>query len=71
VRVLGQCRSPRVEHRGDADLGAKPLGIGGDRQRGFGRRREQQIVDCGFVLVGDIGDRSRQGEHQVEVADGQ
>jgi len=60
-------RAPAVKHRCDADPGATPLGIvglqptglsrGGDRRRGLSRRREQQILDRGFVLVGDIGDR--------------
>jgi hypothetical protein len=59
-----------VEHSGDADLGAKPLGIGGDRQGGLCRRCEQQIVDHGLVVVGDVGDRTGQREHEVEVADG-
>ena len=60
-----------MEHGGDADLGAKPLGIGSDRQRRLSRRREQQTVDRGLVVVGNIGDRTGQREHEVEVADGQ
>ena len=44
MRVLGHRRAPAVEHGGDADPGAKPLGIGGDRQGGFGRRGEQQTT---------------------------
>ncbi len=71
VRMMRHRRAPAVEHSGDADPGAKPLGIGGDRQGGLGRRREQQTVDRGFVVVGDIGDRTRQREHEVEIADGQ
>jgi hypothetical protein len=31
------------------------LGIRSDRERGLGRHLEQAIVDCRFVLVGDIG----------------
>ena len=46
------------------------LGIGGDRQGGLGRCREQQTVDRGLV-VGDISDWTRQREHEVEIADGQ
>ena len=42
----------------DADAGAEMLGIGGDRERGLGRGLEQQIVDHGLVLVGDVGDRA-------------
>jgi hypothetical protein len=60
-----------VKHSRDTDLGAKPLGISGDRQCGLSRCRKEQTVDRGFVVVGDIGDRARQREHEVEVADGQ
>jgi hypothetical protein len=69
VRMMRHRRAPSVDHRGNANLGAKPLGIGGDRQGGFDRRREQQTIDRGFVLVGDVGDRTRQREDEVEVAD--
>ena len=70
VRMMGHRRAPGVEHGGDADPGAEMLGIGRDRERGLGRGLEQQIVDHGLVLVGDIGDRSRQREHDVEVGTG-
>jgi hypothetical protein len=59
MRVMRHRRAPAVKHSRDADLGAQPLGIGGDRQHGLRRRREQQTVDRGFVVVGDIGDRTR------------
>ena len=61
-------RAPGVEHGGDADLGAQMLGVGRDRERRLGRCLEQQIVDHGLVLVGDVGDRRRQREDDVEVA---
>jgi hypothetical protein len=63
-------RAPGVEHGGDADPGAQVLGIGGDGEHGVGRGLEQQIVDHGLVLVGDVGDRCRQREHDVEVRTG-
>ena len=47
--------------------GAEMPGVGGDRQGGLGRSLEQQVVDHGLVLIGDIGDRGRQREHHVEV----
>ena len=47
------------------DAGAEMLWIGRDREHGLGRRLEQQVVDHGLVLIGDIGDRRRQREHQV------
>jgi len=39
---MRQCRSPGVEHGGDADPRAQVSGIGGDCQHGPGRRVEQQ-----------------------------
>ena len=39
---------------------------------GLGRGlHEQQIVDHALVLVGDIGDRRRHGEDDMEIANGQ
>src|SRR6476660_2944609 len=32
---------------------------------------EEEIVDHGFILIGDIGDRPRQREYDVEVTDRQ
>src|SRR5260370_29499297 len=69
MRMMRHRRAPAVKHGRDADLGAKPLGIGGDRQRGLSRRGEQQTVDSGFVLVRDIGDRTRQRKREMELAD--
>ena len=67
VRVMGQRRAPGMEHRGDADAGAEVLGVGGDRDQGLGRGLEQEVVDDGLVLVGDIGDGRRQREHHMIV----
>src|SRR5258708_29073362 len=64
-------RALGVELGCESDPGAEMLGIGSDRERGLGRRLEQQVVDDRLVLVGDIGDRTRQREHEVEVADRQ
>ena len=60
-------RSPAVEDGGDANPGAKMLRIGSDRQQGLGRSFEQEIIDRRFVLIGDVSDRCRQGEDQMEV----
>ena len=62
-------RTPGVEHGGKADPGAEMFWIGGDGEHGLGAGLEQQIVDHPLVLIGDVGDRLRQGEDQVEVAD--
>jgi len=56
-----------MENRGDADAGAEVLGVGGDRGQGLGRGLEQQVIDDGLVLVGDIGDGRRQCEHDMIV----
>jgi hypothetical protein len=56
-----------VQHGGDANAGAEVLRIGGDRQHGLGRDLEQEIVDHGLVLVGDVGNDRRQREHHVIV----
>jgi hypothetical protein len=48
-----------MQHRGNADAGTEMLRIGGDRQHGLGRDLEQQVVDHGLVLVGDVGDLRR------------
>jgi hypothetical protein len=64
---MGHGRAPGVQHGGDADAGAQVLGIGRDQEHGLGRGLEQEIVDHGLVLVGDVGDRRRQREHHVVV----
>ena len=67
MRVVRHRRSPGVQHGKNADACAEALGIGRDREHGLGRCLEQQVVDHGLVLVGDVGDRRRQREHDVEV----
>ena len=47
--------------------GAEVLGVGRDGDQRLGRGLEQQIVDHGLVLVGDVGDGRRQREHHVIV----
>ena len=72
VWMVGQCRSPSVQHGGQPDAGAEMLGIvglqptglsrGRDGDHGVGGGLEQQIIDNRLVLIRDVGDRSRQGE---------
>jgi hypothetical protein len=59
VRVMGHRRAPAVQHGGEADAGAEVLGIGGDGGERLSRRLEQDVVDRGLVVVGDVGDRGR------------
>jgi hypothetical protein len=56
-----------VEHGGEPDAGAEMLGIGRNRDQGLGGDFEQQVIDDRLVLIGDVGDLSRQGEHDMEV----
>jgi hypothetical protein len=53
---MGHGRTPGVKHCGDADASAQVLGIGRDGDHGLGRGREQDVVDRGLVLIGDVGD---------------
>ena len=64
---MGERRAPGVQDRQDADARAEVLGVGRDRDQRLGGRLEQQIVDHGLVLVGDVGDGRRQREHHVIV----
>ena len=48
-------------------LATEMLGIGGDGGQGLGRGLEQEVVDDGLVLVGNISNGSRQGEYDVVV----
>ena len=56
-----------MQHRGDADAGSEVLGVGRDPEHRLRRGLEQQIVDHGLVLVGDVANRRRQREDDVEV----
>jgi hypothetical protein len=69
--MMGHRTSPGVQHRRDCDPRPQVFGIGRDRQHRLGGRPEQQIVDHRLVLIGDIADRRRQGEHDMEVRHGQ
>jgi hypothetical protein len=48
-----------VQHGGKADAGAEVLGIGGYGGERLGRRLEEKVVDGGFVVIGEVGDRDR------------
>jgi hypothetical protein len=47
------------------------LGVGRDGDQGLGGDFEQQVIDDRLVLVGDVGDRSRQTEDDMEIRHGQ
>ncbi len=71
MRVMGHGRVPAVQHGGDTDARAKMLGIGGDFEHCCGRGLEQDAVNHGLVLIGDLGDGRGQREHHVEIGHGQ
>ena len=71
MRVLGERRAPGVEDGENADADAEVFGIGRDGDQGLGRCLEQDVVDRGLVVVGDVGDLRRQRKHDVEVWDWQ
>ena len=60
MRMVGQCRSPGVQHGGEPDARAEVLGVGRNRDQGLGGGFEQQVIDDRLVLIGNVGDRSRQ-----------
>ncbi len=60
-----------MEDAGKADPGAEMLGIGGDAQERLGGGLEQDAIDLRLVLVGDVGDRRRHGEHDMVILHGQ
>ena len=65
--MVGERRAPGVQNGSDADAGAEMLGVGRDRDQRLSRGLEQNVVDHGLVLVGDVGDCRRQREDHVEV----
>jgi hypothetical protein len=67
VGMMGERRAPSVKHGDDTDARAETLGVGGDGERGLGRRLHQQVVDHALVLVGDISQFARQRVYDVKV----
>jgi len=60
-----------VQHGGEPDAGAEVLGVGRDGDQGLGGGFEQQVIDDRLVVIGDIGDRSGQGEDDMEIGHGE
>ena len=63
--MMGERRTPGVQHGGEADARAEMLRVGGDGGQRLGGGPEQEVVDGGLVLERDGADRSRQGEDDV------
>src|SRR5215472_16276220 len=47
------------------------LGVSRDGDQGVGGGFEQQVIDDRLILIGDVGDRSRQREDDMEIGHGQ
>ena len=60
-----------MQHGGEPNAGAEVFGVGGDGDQGLGGGFEQQVIDDRLVVIGDIGDRSGQGEDDMEIRHGQ
>ena len=63
--------APGVQHGEEADLRAEVAGVGSDRAERIGDGAEEQTVDDGLGLGGDLGDGRGHGEDDVEVLGGQ
>ena len=71
VRMMDERLTPGVKDGEEADLGAEMARVGRDRTERVGDGAEEQTVDDGLVLGGDLGDGRGHGEDDVEVLGGQ
>ena len=71
VRMVGQCCSPGVQYGGEPDARAEVVGVRRDGDQGLGGGFEQQVIDDRLVVIGNVGDRSRQGENDMKIGDRQ
>src|ERR1700739_3683552 len=70
MRMVGERRSPGVQYGGEPDAGTEMLGVGRDGNQGLGGGFEQQVIDDRLVVIGNVGDQSRQGEDDMEIGTG-
>ena len=70
MRRMDERLAPGVQDGEEADLGAEVAGVGSDRAERLGDGAEEQTVDDGLVLGGDLGDRRGHGEDDMEVLGG-
>ena len=71
MRMVRHSRSPGVQHGSEPDAGTEVFGVGRDGDQGLGGGFEQQVVDDGLVVKGDVGDRPRHREDEMEIRHGQ
>ena len=67
MRMMDERLAPGVEDGEEADLGAEMVRVGSNRAERLGDGPEEQTVDDGLVLGGDLGDGRGHGENDVEV----
>src|SRR5258705_3187383 len=67
--MMRQRLPPCVQDGDDADRGAEPTRIGGERRHRLGGGLEQDRVNDGLVLEGDRGDRRGKRKDDVEIGD--
>jgi len=70
MRVMLQILTPGMQQGDKADVGAQVLGRRCNRAQGLGGGVKQDVVDHGFILVGDRGDRLGQRKDHMEVVNG-
>ena len=61
MRMMDERLAPGVQDGEETDLGAEVAGDGGDRAERLGDGPEEEAVDDGLVLGGDLGDRGGHG----------
>ena len=69
--MMDERLAPGVQNGEEADLGAEVAGVRGYGAERLGDGSEEETVDDGLVLGGDLGDRRGHGEDDVEVLGGQ
>ena len=67
MRMMDERLAPGVEDGEEADLGAEVAGVSGDRAQRLGNGPEEETVDDGLVLGGELGDRRGYGEDRAGV----
>ena len=70
MRMMLQILTPGMEYGDEANLGAQVLRSSGDRAQGLGGGVKQYVVDHGFILIRDRGDRLGQRKDHMEVFNG-
>lgn len=70
MQTVLQDLAPGMEDGGHAELGAEMLGVGRDGGERLRRAAEQDGIDDGLVLEGDLSGGRGHGEDDVEIRHG-